>query len=212
MASCSMDRMFCKVSTFNARRLKPGDFIDIRGGTPSVLLRFPLVTAVDVPESNAFSFKDAGPAITRPGARMMDPWILALPHGVSDPQQFLSGGLRFKCTAHPGDTPLVAFERGHDLRDKYLVPWQLSLLTLLRNVRYHTLLEQLVLDGSLTEEKIRYANRFFVFNRAAAGIPAPFIYDTGQPFVVDLSLPTRIRVLGPRTVIYAPIYPRRIAP
>ncbi|KAJ7116855.1 hypothetical protein C8R44DRAFT_791543 [Mycena epipterygia] len=196
----SIDRVHCQVSTFNARRLTPGDFIDILGSTRSVLLRF---QKVYVAEPNWFSFRGAGPAITSTDARVRG----FLYYHTAYPRQFLSGGLRFRCTDRPVDDPLVAFERGHDLLDRYLLPWQLPLPTLLRKIRYHTFLDQLSLDGFLTEEKIRTAKRLLVYNPLAAEIPPPFIHDIEQPFLLDLSLPTRICVLAPHAVLNVPIYP-----
>ncbi|KAJ7085878.1 hypothetical protein C8R44DRAFT_821293 [Mycena epipterygia] len=193
--------MKLKVSTFNPRRLTPGDFIDIsRGDTDSVLLRFP---TVHVPEPNWFSFRGAGPDITRPDARARG----FLYYHTAYPRQFLSGGLRFRCTSHPGDAPLLAFDRGQDLLDKYLLPWQLSLPKLLRKIRSHTFLEQLMLDGLLTEERIRAARTLLAHHPAAADIPAPLIHDIEQPFLADLSLPTRISVLTPRMTLNVQIYP-----
>lgn len=192
------------MSTFDARRLKARDFIDILGRTESVLLRFP---NIHVPEPNWFSFRRAGPAVMAPGARLRG----FLYYHTSYPRQFLSGGLRFRCTDHPGhSSPPLAFEAGRDLLDEYLLPWELSLPTLLRKIRYHTFLSQLVLDGFLTEEKIRKARKLLLHTYDSpliAKIPASFIHDIEQPFLMDLSLPTRIRVVGPHSVFNVPIYP-----
>ncbi|KAJ7105171.1 hypothetical protein C8R44DRAFT_858588 [Mycena epipterygia] len=194
----SIHRVVCEVSTFNARRLTPRDFIDIMGGTHCVLLRFP---KVHVPKPNWFSFRGTVPDITRPHARARG----FLYYHTAYPREFLSGGLRFRCTDHPD--PLVAFESGKDLLDKYLLPWQLSLPKLLREIRFHSFLEQLVLDGLLTEEKISAAKGLLAWHPQAVAIPAPLIHDIEQPFLIDLSLPIRVRVLGPRNVLNVEIYP-----
>ncbi|KAJ7105174.1 hypothetical protein C8R44DRAFT_886677 [Mycena epipterygia] len=196
----SRNQVVCKVSTFNARRLKSSDFIDIRGNTRAVLLNF---EQVNVTAPNHFSFKNADPAYTRPDARIRG----FLYYHTSYPRQFLSGGLRFRCTDHPANAPLVAFECGHDLMNKYLLRWQLPLSNLIAKVRYKPLLKQLVLDGLLTGEKIRTATKLFVYNPSSATIPPAFIHDLEQPFLLDLSRPAHICVLGPHAVMRTEIYP-----
>jgi hypothetical protein len=67
---------------------------------------------------------------------------------------------------------------------------------------------QLVLDGLLTEEQVSKARRLLAYNPEKEDHPRPsFVHGIGQPFAIDLTVPLRIAVTGPHKVFSSTIYP-----
>ncbi|KAF8208810.1 hypothetical protein K438DRAFT_1961370 [Mycena galopus ATCC 62051] len=121
------------------------------------------------------------------------------------PDQFLSGGLRFRCTP----TRAAGFNAGYDLDDRTGLAWSISLPFILAHRKLAFLLDQLEHDGLITKGQIPAANRLLNNNpeRDERESRPIFVHAIGQPFPIDLSAPVRVAVLSPYAVLRAQVCP-----
>lgn len=192
-----------RVRTFDALRLTAKDHIDVDTAS-NLHLDLPAERQPHVPGqilNNMFTLVDVHPRYSVSAARLRGFLYYHVPY----PSQFLSGSLRFRCT--PSREPST-FDQGHDLPNRHDLPWNIPLARMIGRLKLGIFVNQLVLDGLLTEEQVSKARRLLAYNPEKEDHPRPsFVHGIGQPFAIDLTVPLRIAVTGPHKVFSSTIYP-----
>ncbi|KAJ7644808.1 hypothetical protein FB45DRAFT_898719 [Roridomyces roridus] len=144
---------------------------------------------------------------------MADGYIRGFFHyHITYPQHFLSGSIRFRCTRTSQVDAFLAKNGGVDLMGHHNIPWDISFTRLLTGTRYEPLLDRLQLDGFLSVEKLKQARRLLhtynpISEQKRRGCLVQHVHEIGQPFIMDLTQPTRISVTAPHSVIPVDLYP-----
>ncbi|KAJ7468239.1 hypothetical protein B0H11DRAFT_2239024 [Mycena galericulata] len=184
-----------RVSTFDATRLRPHDFIDISraqavlldvyGHRPTHSRELPFAK---------LSFRSADSPHTRQDTRLQGFLYYHVPH----PSRPLSGGLRFRCT--PSSS---GFNQGLDLLCPSGLPWTVPLPNLMWN-RGQPIVQSLLRENLLTLTDLISCLQAF---HGEAQPPGPVVHCPGQPWDLDLRVPTVVLIPGPRGLFRTPLYP-----
>ncbi|KAJ7080939.1 hypothetical protein B0H15DRAFT_855579 [Mycena belliarum] len=184
-----------RVSTFDATRLRPTDFIDIPrsanlfvevfGHDPRTYRQFPWAK---------FSFRSADTPYTRPDTRLRGFFHYHVP--ISD--RPLSGGVHFRLSTSP-----MGFVHGADLLCPTGLPWIVPLAHL-QGLGGRPVMQSLLRDNLVSLSDI-IACRTAINRRSHPDIPV--VHAIGQPWYLDLRKPTHICVPGPHGLLRCHVYP-----
>ncbi|KAJ6506214.1 hypothetical protein C8R47DRAFT_1101595 [Mycena vitilis] len=197
------------ITTLDPRKLTAKDYIDrMAVNLPVELMMSRRPVTEPRMRCEHFNFQYAH-CYTLPGpARLSGFFHYHVPYA----SQLLSGGLRFRCVKTPDPS---AFEAGHDLLDRFGLPWHISLARMIARVRFTPYFDQVVHDGLLTELQLRKARRLLMYNpeREKNGSPNQphLVYAVDQPFAIDFIAPLQVVVPGPHSMLRTTLLPALMA-
>ncbi|KAF8207283.1 hypothetical protein K438DRAFT_431529 [Mycena galopus ATCC 62051] len=184
-----------RISGFDATRLRESDiidvprsmlvYLDVHGHYPTKGYQHPFFP---------LSFRAADSPYTRRDTRLRG----FLHYHISIPSRPLSGCLRFRCTPS-----LTAFSAGMDLLAPSGLPWSIPLANLMRRTAL-ALTQSLLRDNLVQFPDLLACHSTF---RAKLHPDLPVVHAVGQPWLLDLSVPTVLFVPGPYSLLRCEIYP-----
>ncbi|KAJ7623553.1 hypothetical protein FB45DRAFT_1031472 [Roridomyces roridus] len=189
-----------QVSTFDAGRLRPSDYIDVPRSAKLLLDVYGHhpTHSREVPFAE-LSFRAADGPFTRPETRFRG----FLHYHVPYPHRPLSGGLRFRCTPHP---TLAGFAAGYDLLCHTGLPWTLPLANLMWN-RGKPITQSLLRENLVRLTDIVACQQAFGGNLHPSPATEPVVHCLEQPWFMDLRKDVVMRIPGPSGLLKVPIYP-----
>ncbi|KAJ6562344.1 hypothetical protein B0H19DRAFT_1144200 [Mycena capillaripes] len=189
------DTQFLRISGFDATRLRASDFIDIPRSVAVYLdVHGYYPTHGRQAPFYELSFRAADSAYTRRDTRLRG----FLHYHVPIPARPLSGGLRFRCAPS-----LAAFAQGADLLCPSGLPWTIPFADLVR-IKALPVTQSLLRDNLVSFPDLIACHSTF-HNKWHPNLPV--VHAVGQPWLLDLSVPSVVLIPGPNSLLRCEVYP-----